>query len=247
MDRCNHVTPAPAVAGLFFPSMLIYIMTGSFQGDAARPGMTSLHLKPKRNSETAERELDNIYKLIDQFRLLEPGSDPFLPDIKRVQEKLREATGHGRTKIEALSECAMHEIWSMHRRAKAAGLEHELKELVRPDPAGSKGPFEEEPNPNERLENFFFQNMFKDLMSHLGRRSFFSTARSERLGMGNEGIEDDDEVWMLNGASVPVILRPLPNGHYAFCGDTYIQGMMYGEVANEPDSGRDAEKRIIIE
>ena len=39
-----------------------------------------------------------------------------------------------------------------------------------------------------------------------------------------------DEVWVLNGAKTPVVLRKMGERRYEFLGEAYVHGMMHGEA-----------------
>ncbi|KAF2261447.1 hypothetical protein CC78DRAFT_619404 [Lojkania enalia] len=51
-----------------------------------------------------------------------------------------------------------------------------------------------------------------------------------RVGLGWKSIEIGDEIWILGGSKVPVILRSLGNGVYRFVGQAYVYGIMDGEA-----------------
>lgn len=51
------------------------------------------------------------------------------------------------------------------------------------------------------------------------------------LGMGPRNVAEGDEVWLLQGARVPFVLRPnLENGRYRLIGQSYVHGIMHGEA-----------------
>jgi Heterokaryon incompatibility protein (HET) len=68
-------------------------------------------------------------------------------------------------------------------------------------------------------------------------RRLFRTEKNY-LGIAAESIEAGDEVWVLAGAAVPLILRPAENGHgeRKVIGEAYIHGIMNGEVVKEADT-----------
>lgn len=51
-----------------------------------------------------------------------------------------------------------------------------------------------------------------------------------RIGKGPRSVIKGDEVWILAGAKVPYILRPIGSGRYEFIGEAYIRGIMFGEA-----------------
>lgn len=63
-------------------------------------------------------------------------------------------------------------------------------------------------------------------------RSFFCTERG-RIGLGPRSVGNDpgakDEVWILEGADVPFILRHGEGDRYRVVGEAYVHGIMYGE------------------
>jgi hypothetical protein len=68
-------------------------------------------------------------------------------------------------------------------------------------------------------------------------RAFFITKQSY-MGLSYPSIEVGDEVWVLNGARVPFILRPRLHDSgaysYTFVGDCYLDGFMHGEAIDNP-------------
>ena len=50
------------------------------------------------------------------------------------------------------------------------------------------------------------------------------------LGVGPTNMCEGDGVWVLAGGPTPVVLRPLPNGHFVFLGEAYVHGIMHGEA-----------------
>jgi hypothetical protein len=62
-------------------------------------------------------------------------------------------------------------------------------------------------------------------------RKLFSTRRGY-VGLGRESIAEGDLVCILPGCSVPMILRR-ENQYYKLVGDSYVHGMMLGEVLDD--------------
>ncbi|TKA81685.1 hypothetical protein B0A55_01361 [Friedmanniomyces simplex] len=50
------------------------------------------------------------------------------------------------------------------------------------------------------------------------------------IGIAHDTIRDRDKVWALAGSQVPIILRPGFKGTYSWIGETYIDGVMFGEL-----------------
>lgn len=64
-------------------------------------------------------------------------------------------------------------------------------------------------------------------------RDLFITDQGN-LGLGPSSLEVGDEVWILTGMNVPLILRSVDGkGHYRLIGETYVHGIMHGEAAEE--------------
>ncbi|OCL09415.1 hypothetical protein AOQ84DRAFT_257225, partial [Glonium stellatum] len=68
-----------------------------------------------------------------------------------------------------------------------------------------------------------------------GRKMFRS--KSDLLGMGPKSTQEGDEVWVLLGAKVPFVLRPVNGGkasrRYRLIGEAYVHGYMDGEALRE--------------
>ena len=60
-------------------------------------------------------------------------------------------------------------------------------------------------------------------------RRLYST-KEGRIGTGPPEIEQGHAIAILSGCDVPVVLRPVEEGRYEIIGETYIQGVMNGEV-----------------
>jgi hypothetical protein len=63
-------------------------------------------------------------------------------------------------------------------------------------------------------------------------RVMFTTS-SHTIGKGPDTMLKGDEVWILQGARVPYLLRPQEAGRYEFVGEAYIQGIMKGRAHEE--------------
>jgi hypothetical protein len=58
------------------------------------------------------------------------------------------------------------------------------------------------------------------------------------FGLAPETAEPGDQVWLLQCAQVPFVLRPRLDGRYSLVGEAYIHGIMFGEAVDCP-GGRD--------
>ena len=59
---------------------------------------------------------------------------------------------------------------------------------------------------------------------------FVFTTSGGYLGIGSSTIEPGDKVVILLGCKVPAVLRPLDQGGYKLTRESYVDGMMYGEM-----------------
>jgi hypothetical protein len=80
------------------------------------------------------------------------------------------------------------------------------------------------PNPNNP-QIAAFHVAFKVAMR--GRVLFITSAG--HLGLGMRSMKVNDEVWVLKGVNVPLILRRREDGMYEIVGESYVHGVMYGE------------------
>lgn len=63
-----------------------------------------------------------------------------------------------------------------------------------------------------------------------GTRRLFRTIKNY-LGFGARSLRHD-EVWILAGASCPMILRQIEHGRYQLIGEAYVHGLMHGEACD---------------
>lgn len=88
-----------------------------------------------------------------------------------------------------------------------------------------------EPEELERMTTF--ENRMRDVKA--GRRMF--RTKENLLGMGPKSTQEGDEVWVIMGAKVPFILRPVEGGkapkRYRLVGEAFVLGYMDGEVLQE--------------
>lgn len=70
------------------------------------------------------------------------------------------------------------------------------------------------------------------LESNMAHRLIFVTS-SHRIGKGPVSTRKGDEVWILQGARVPYVLRPLGERKYELVGEAYIHDIMNGETFDD--------------
>ncbi|KAL2064662.1 hypothetical protein VTL71DRAFT_3800 [Oculimacula yallundae] len=51
-----------------------------------------------------------------------------------------------------------------------------------------------------------------------------------RMGLAPLSAKPDDEIWILEGAKIPFVLRPNDDGSYELVGEAYVHGVMQGEL-----------------
>ncbi|KAN0113261.1 Heterokaryon incompatibility protein (HET) domain containing protein [Hyaloscypha variabilis] len=68
-------------------------------------------------------------------------------------------------------------------------------------------------------------------LAYMGRRLFVTA--SGHQGIGPQALEKGDEVWILGGAKVPMVLRRVQEGIYRLVGEAYVHGIMEGEAVGE--------------
>jgi hypothetical protein len=77
------------------------------------------------------------------------------------------------------------------------------------------------PKSRKHFDNSELEEFLANMAQYGTSRRLFATDHS--LGFGPKDLQDWDEVWFLEGASVPLILRRV-GGHYTLVGACYIQG-----------------------
>jgi hypothetical protein len=63
----------------------------------------------------------------------------------------------------------------------------------------------------------------------LESRRMFVT-KDSRLGMGPQSLECGDEIWGLEGANVPFVLRRSNKENFQLVGEAFVFGAMHGEA-----------------
>ena len=62
------------------------------------------------------------------------------------------------------------------------------------------------------------------------RRRLFRTSEGH-LGLGPRSMRKDDQIWLMDGAYYPFLLRSTPDQNvFIFVGDLYLHGHMNGEM-----------------
>jgi hypothetical protein len=68
-------------------------------------------------------------------------------------------------------------------------------------------------------------------------RRMIRTDRQRYIGLVSGNVRQGDEVWLLEGSKVPLVIRKQTEGRGRFIGDGYIHGIMYGEAFKAGDCG----------
>jgi hypothetical protein len=66
----------------------------------------------------------------------------------------------------------------------------------------------------------------------LESRRMFVT-RNGRMGMGPQSLEEGDEIWVLDGANVPFVLKRLNEETFQLVGEVFVFGAMHGEAVKD--------------
>jgi hypothetical protein len=88
-----------------------------------------------------------------------------------------------------------------------------------------------------------FERSYHPIAQH---RRLYSTDGGH-LGLGPQSSQEGDDVWMVHGAHVPFVLRPVAKkpGTFTLVGETYVHGFMNGEMLDCDGTG--GEQKIIIQ
>ncbi|KAK5659301.1 hypothetical protein OQA88_1394 [Cercophora sp. LCS_1] len=77
-----------------------------------------------------------------------------------------------------------------------------------------------------------FTQLIYDLSTSLACRRMVLT-KDKRLAVAPLSSQTGDEVWILGGSAVPVILRKVSEGCYKLLGQAYVHGVMHGEAVGD--------------
>ncbi|GAW20782.1 hypothetical protein ANO14919_102930 [Xylariales sp. No.14919] len=207
-DELYDATPAPKVVGLFFPIMIWFLIK-------------------VRESPSLNDELSDWIHIMTELRSLEPQSCPFLPDVDLMREFFN-GRNLGNMDAEHKAIYGIQEIISIQRRAEEAGLLLELKRLL-----GIRSADTSDYGFTYSAMMMFRGDIAQSLLKLVVDKHFFTTREIKRFGIGGSSAEIGDEVWILHGASKPVLLRPLKNGNYEYLGLAYVHGIMGDGIKDE--------------
>ncbi|KAH7328094.1 heterokaryon incompatibility protein-domain-containing protein [Stachybotrys elegans] len=237
----NSELPCPPAVGLLFPMIVWTALWAEFY-DSESDSMEPISLP-------TTYELNLLVTAIRELAILEPENAMFLPntaDFTYISRLLEDVDGPSvidslRSFLHGPVDAELYSPQRILRRAQEVGLEQELLDFLCWTPEKAW-----------QAKKADIVRMFGSSFSDLGIRlqdsseKFFTTAESQLLGMSNFEIRLDYEVWFLRGFSAPVLLKPRPDGGYAFCGTPYIQGLMRGERFESPGQWESKSHRISL-
>ncbi|KAI1740743.1 hypothetical protein F4680DRAFT_85413 [Xylaria scruposa] len=213
-DEYQGTKPAPKVVGLYFPAMIGSLMLGA-------------------DFPSTDNQLNDWIHIITELCSLEPKSRPFLPDTDLMREVFDKGN-LGNVNLEQRILRGIYfarEIMSIKRRAIKVGLLSELRQLLGIGSADT---------PEISLVDLATTHFTGAILEGLARlvvdKCYFTTRNIGRFGLGASSAKTGDEIWILNGASKPVLLRPLENGNHVFLGVSYVYGIMGNGIRDEMGS-----------
>lgn len=187
-------------------------------------------------------ELNEMEDVVSELMESQPDGAFFLPDLKKVrastmklleQLRRREVTSFPVTPLLGI-------LSAIKQQAFSAGLGSSLSQCL--------DKLQAFPNVNMdiRVSMLIKQFTLSEIVVNRHHFNFFSTSRNLLLGAGYHTLMPGDQIWLLNGAPAPFVLRPRPNGNFEFKGEVYIQGIMRGE-ARRKDAIDGEDRAIYIE
>ena len=87
----------------------------------------------------------------------------------------------------------------------------------------------DETSPRKRILDRDFDLIAKSFRDAYSGRRLFRT-KDNYFGIAAQSLQEDDAVWVLAGAAVPMVLRRLPSGNWRLVGEAYVHGIMNGEA-----------------
>lgn len=73
-------------------------------------------------------------------------------------------------------------------------------------------------------------HIYKMTMGH----TFFLTDKGH-MGIASDNVKDGDDVVLVAGLNLPMVLSPTADGNHRVIGPAYIEGLMYGELWSEEE------------
>ncbi|KAJ8131986.1 hypothetical protein O1611_g1638 [Lasiodiplodia mahajangana] len=216
-DKLYGITPAPKVAGLYFPAIIGILQLGAE------------HYSVSELKGVTNQEMNDWARIVDELSLLEPKSRPFLPNLELMQTSFVQRNSATMGEPGSLDPMVLYsglEIASIHWRAAEAGLTAELEQLL-----GSTISYTSELDP-DRAKLIVRDIMTEGFIPNIHRRCFFTTQKAEGFGLANKALRIGDQVWAIHGAPTLAILRPLENGNYEYLSAAYVDGTISDSVSS---------------
>ena len=80
-----------------------------------------------------------------------------------------------------------------------------------------------------RLRTVFSDRITDLLIEYLARRRVTRTSQGY-IGLCNRYTEAGDRLALIDGVCVPIVLRPTLDGRWRIIGESYVYGVMHGEL-----------------
>ena len=252
LDLFQGVMPASFIASFFFPALLLLLLSQlnvlTPDEDPRIPFLSPMTVeRPKAIVE----ELRTVNKIFSRLRHYDDKCDGLLPTQAHVDELIQHWTDcmddmgllkDGKRYKIVMDKLLMEELLLVGQRPCAADHMPELQKCLAQQHVADTGDL------SDMLVEVFHKEFMKHSQTSTFRdRALFATQYNNYLGLGHKSLLPGDQIWLLNGAPSPFILRPKPNGNFEFLGEAYVQGIMLGEAKrkNGIDGGQD--RRIWIE
>ena len=89
--------------------------------------------------------------------------------------------------------------------------------------------------------------LYTNLMEHRCKGRAFMTTTNGTISLGPDSCVCGDEIWVLPGSRVPIVLRRSSNGNLSVVGDAYVYGYMRGEAFAEGGLCAENMETIVLE
>ncbi|KIW36119.1 uncharacterized protein PV06_11594 [Exophiala oligosperma] len=175
-------------------------------------------------NKSADRASDSIsedFSRFIQYMLLREK----LADIARQIPEM-----HYEVKLHLLDDLASND------KSGSICTSHQIKDLIKHHDIGIENVSDSE----RRILAIIPQNdrFIRDVQEMTSCRCLYRTVEGD-LGLGPLSMRPGDRVWILRGARVPFVLRPatdVDKAHYHLLGETYVHGVMRGELLAQDSS-----------
>lgn len=222
----DHNSPLPCGAAALLPTVLRLLL------------VRHLNFWSEMSKETRKRSDTNILtselhkygqileNALEQLKDLEPDDAVFLPNSGEMAQICSAAVRSPEAAVKTAMLLNRQDRIHWSHRGKALGSNMRESSLGNPS-ARQKLLFDF----SEEWEKIDAERALGliEVMTTLQDLRLFRTD-NHLLGLTSCPLAAGDQLWILDGAHAPVILRPLLNGKFRYLGDTYMHGMMNGEA-----------------